>query len=198
MMSTPSREGPFSSSAAPDVDWKRVGLRRTRQREVVLSLVRVNCDHPTAEWIHRKAREIIPDISLATVYRTLRVLKEKGLVHEFSGGNSPSRYDGTRHDHEHIRCVRWGVVVDVDLPEVADLMEIISARTDFRVSVFPLTFHGLCRQCAADVAARRPGTRKSRASESADGAPPAVPGTGPTPGEDEPEDADRQWFERFW
>lgn len=198
MMSTHSRESRFSPLPPSSVDWKRAGLRRTRQRELVLSLVRANCDHPTAEWIHRKAREIIPDISLATVYRTLRVLKEKGLIHEFSGGSSPSRYDGTRHDHEHIRCVRCGVVVDVDLPEVADLMEVISARTDFRVSVFPLTFHGLCRQCVAEVAGRRPRERRVRAGESAAADEPAAPERGAESGKDEPEDADRQWFERFW
>ena len=76
----PSRPAPRRRRRASDrVAWKRVGLRRTPQREVVLDLVFGCREHPTADWIWREAQRTIPDISLATVYRTLRVLKEKGL-----------------------------------------------------------------------------------------------------------------------
>jgi Fur family peroxide stress response transcriptional regulator len=131
------------------VDWSSVGLRRTPQRQVVLDLVRSCHEHPTAEWIHQQARLRIPDISLATVYRTLRLLKEKDLIHEFSGGASPSRFDGTLHEHEHVRCVRCGMVVDVDLPEVGDIRDRVAERTGFRVGRYPLLFHGLCESCGA-------------------------------------------------
>ena len=105
------------SPRVSEVDWKAAGLRKTRQRETVLLLVCSHCDHPTADWIHKEARRKIPGISLATVYRTLRLLKEKGLLLEFSGSGYPSRYDVTPYDHEHIRCVACGSVTDVDLPE---------------------------------------------------------------------------------
>jgi hypothetical protein len=82
------------------------------------------------------------------VYRTLRILKEKGLIHEFSGGASPSRFDGASHDHEHVRCVCCGAVTDVELPEVGDIRDKVAERTGFRVGNCPLVFHGLCRQCA--------------------------------------------------
>jgi Fe2+ or Zn2+ uptake regulation protein len=145
----PPRPGPIDPQAGgPPVNWRAVGLRRTSQREVVLGLVRSCLDHPTADWIHRQARRFVPDISLATVYRTLRLLKEKGLIHEFSGGASPSRFDGTLHNHEHVRCVRCGAVSDVDLPEVGDIRERVAERTGFRVGRYPLVFHGLCETCA--------------------------------------------------
>jgi len=130
------------------VDWRNVGLKRTHQREVVLTLVRSCFEHPTAEWIHQQARRTISEISLATVYRTLRILKEKGLIHEFSGGASPSRYDGTLHDHEHVRCIRCGAVQDVDLPEVGDIRDRVAERTKFQVGSYPLVFHGLCEKCS--------------------------------------------------
>ena len=133
-------------------NWREVGLRRTPQREVVLRLVRSCFDHPTADWIHQQARRTIPDISLATVYRTLRVLKEKGLVHEFSGGASPSRFDGTVHEHEHVRCVRCGFVRDVDLPEAADIRNMVAQRSGFRIGKYPLLFHGLCAECVESSA----------------------------------------------
>ena len=135
--------------SSPRVDWRAVGLRRTPQRQVVLELVTGCHEHPTADWIHQQARLRIPAISLATVYRTLRLLKEKDLVHEFSGGASPSRFDGTLREHEHIRCVRCGVVVDVDLPEAGAIRARVADRTGFRVGRYPLLFHGLCTDCGA-------------------------------------------------
>jgi Fe2+ or Zn2+ uptake regulation protein len=182
----------------PAVDWRRAGLRKTRQREVILGIVRSNCDHPTADWVYQKAREIIPDISLATVYRTLRTLKEKGLIHEFSGGPSPSRYDGTVHDHEHIRCVRCGVVVDVNVPEVAELLDLVAQRSEFRVSIFPLVFHGLCRACSAELVGSSGARPAAKAKPGAD-RPPAGRSTRRSPaGEDDLHDMDRQWVEKFW
>ena len=139
------------------VDWRAVGLRRTPQREVVLALIRSSFDHPTAEGIHQKARSYVPDISLATVYRTLRLLKEKGLIQEFSGGASPSRFDGSVHEHEHVRCVCCGSVEDVELPEVAGIRERVAERTGFRVGRFPLLFHGICRECALEGPASQNG-----------------------------------------
>lgn len=148
-------------------DWRRAGLRRTQQREVVLGLVRSCYEHPTADWVYQEARRVIPDISLATVYRTLRLLKEKGLIYEFSGGASPSRYDGTFPDHEHVRCVCCGAVQDVDLPEIGDLRRHVAERTGFSLGRVPLLFQGLCADCAA-----RGGTRPTRSRG-------AVPGPAP-------------------
>jgi Fe2+ or Zn2+ uptake regulation protein len=147
-------DDPRSGNRPTQIDWRAVGLRRTPQREIVLGLVQSTRDHPTADWIHHEARRILPDISLATVYRTLRILKEKGLIHEFSGGASPSRYDGVRGDHEHVRCVRCGMVEDVAIPEVGDVRERVAERTGFRMSSFPLLFHGLCGRCFRELEER--------------------------------------------
>ncbi len=149
---------PFRRIPDPDrvfeVDWAGVGLRRTLQREVILGLVHTSTDHPTAEWIHQEARRVIPDISLATVYRTLRILKEKGLIYEFSGGSSPARYDGVTHDHDYVRCVCCGLVSDVDLPGISELRRRVGERTGFSLGRVPLLFQGLCASCAAKGASR--------------------------------------------
>lgn len=150
---SPSR-GILDPDRVLEVDWAAAGLRRTLQREVVLGLVRTCYDHPTADWIHQEARRVIPEISLATVYRTLRLLKEKGLIYEFSGGSSPSRYDGTVHNHEHVRCMCCGRVHDVDLPEIGDLRRHVAERTGFALGRIPLLFQGLCPDCAARGRAR--------------------------------------------
>ncbi len=179
---TPRRTDP-SPSVAPSVDWKAAGLRRTPQREVVLGLVRRNFDHPTADWIHREARRVIPDISLATVYRTLRILRERGLIYEFSGVRGPSRYDGTSHSHEHVRCICCGTVADVDVPEFADVRRHVSDRTGFRIGVSPVLFQGLCPECAA----------KNADPETA-GADPKGNGAAERP----TRELDRDWVEGTW
>ncbi len=151
---TPRRPEPTRRS----IDWKAVGLRKTPQREIVFGLLQSAVDHPTADWIHQEARQILPSISLATIYRTLRTLKEKGLVHEFSGGSVPSRYDGAGRGHEHIRCVRCGAVENVILPELGDIRDRVAERTEFRVGNYPLLFYGLCEMCgqAEEESADRP------------------------------------------
>lgn len=169
-------------SKRPGVDWNAAGLKRTPQRETVLLLVREQRDHPTAEWIFKEARRKIPGISLATVYRTLRLLKEKGLLLEFSGNGYPSRYDVTLHDHEHVRCVACGAVEDVDLPEARDLRDLVAGRTQFRVCSYPLVFHGLCSTCES----RRAEVERRRLARGAPGLPPCA-----KPPEDD-------WSEASW
>ena len=148
----PSRPAPRRRRRASDrVAWKRVGLRRTPQREVVLDLV-IGCrNHPTAEWIWREAQHTIPEISLATVYRTLRVLKERGLIWEFTGGANPSRFDGTRGGQEHLRCVSCGEVADLDLPDVKRMRGPVEERTEWTLEPWPLVFYGLCPACAERI-----------------------------------------------
>ena len=170
---------------ASAVDWTAVGLRRTPQREVVLSLVRSCDEHPTAEWIHRQARKQIADISLATIYRTLRILKEKGLIWEFSGGANPSRYDGQHDTAEHVRCVACGVVNDLDIPEVRNLRQDVSDRTGWSIGRTPLVFHGYCPACARQVAANGNGA----ASDAKNG---DAPPNGRT------NDNDRDLAEGYW
>ena len=148
VLSSRMRSGPRLGGEGPVVvDWRALGLRRTPQREIVLGLLQSSVDHPTAEWIHQEARQILPDISLATIYRTLLLLKRRGLVHEFSGGASPSRFDGTGRGHEHVQCVRCGAVADVVLPELGDARERVAERTGYRIGDLPLLFHGLCENC---------------------------------------------------
>jgi Fe2+ or Zn2+ uptake regulation protein len=173
------------SPRVSQVDWRAAGLRNTRQRETVLLLVCAHCDHPTAEWIHKEARRKIPGISLATVYRTLRLLKEKGLVLEFSGGGFSSRYDVTPYDHEHIRCVACGAVTDVDLPEGRDLRALVSERTCYRVSFYPLVFHGLCQECEEAREKMESLKKNGKAPKPADSGPPV-------------EDDERFWPEGSW
>lgn len=123
----------------------------TRQREAVLRVIRERNDHPTANEIFEAARAILPAISYATVYNSLRYLRSEGLVREINFGNSASRYDRVTERHDHAICTACGKLVDFDLTEAAALMRAAARKSHFKAQSVHLTLMGLCPDC-------RPGT----------------------------------------
>ena len=119
----------------------------TRQRDAVLQVIRSREDHPTANEIFQAARLQLPTISYATVYNSLRFLKEAGLVHEIKFGDSASRYDRETDRHDHALCSQCGKLVDFDLPQAAELMKAAARRSKFKPESVHLTLKGVCPDC---------------------------------------------------
>ena len=119
----------------------------TRQRDAVLQVIRSSEDHPTANEIFQAAREHLPTISYATVYNSLRFLKEAGLVHEIKFGDGASRYDRETERHDHAICTDCGKLVDFDLPEAAELIKAAARKSKFRAASVQLTLRGVCPEC---------------------------------------------------
>jgi Fur family transcriptional regulator, peroxide stress response regulator len=119
----------------------------TRQREAVLQVVRDRDDHPTASEIFQSARLRLPTISYATVYNSLRFLKEAGLVYEINFGDSASRYDRETDRHDHAICNDCGKLVDFDLPQAVELMRAAARKSKFKPASVHLTLRGLCPDC---------------------------------------------------
>src|SRR5205085_7588847 len=133
----------------------------TRQREAVLQVIRGSENHLTASEIYEAARRRLPSISYATVYNSLKYLKDTGLVNEISFGNGASRYDRETERHDHALCTQCGKLLDFDLAETAQLMQLAARRSRFRPESIHLTLLGVCPDCAAPPkAARRTGRRK--------------------------------------
>jgi Fur family peroxide stress response transcriptional regulator len=126
---------------------KKTGEKLTRQREAVLQVIREREDHPTANDIFEAARRRLPGISYATVYNSLRFLKEAGLVHEIKFGDSASRYDRETDRHDHALCRQCGKLVDFDLPQAAALMKAAARRSKFKPESVHLTLKGVCPDC---------------------------------------------------
>lgn len=122
-------------------------MRNTRQRQVVLDIVRNTDTHPTADWVYEQARKVIPNISLGTVYRLLGRLREEGLVAQLETGSRKSRFDGQPGPHQHIVCERCGRIADV--PDVVDqaARERVQRLTGYRVSAHRVEWFGLCPEC---------------------------------------------------
>jgi len=126
----------------------RVGEQKlTPQRDAVFQVILAREDHPTANEIFEAARRRLPTISYATVYNSLRYLKEAGLVHEIKFGDSASRYDRETDRHDHAICNSCGKLVDFDLPQTAELMQAAARKSRFKPESVHLTLRGLCVDC---------------------------------------------------
>jgi len=119
----------------------------TPQRQAVLQVVGESAEHLTAGEIFEAARRVLPSISYATVYNSLKYLKEAGLINEVSFGNGASRYDRETARHDHALCSRCGRLVDFDLEETTQLMRAAARRSRFKPESISLTLVGLCPDC---------------------------------------------------
>lgn len=122
-------------------------IRKTKQRELILSVLRSTKSHPTADWIYQEVRKQMPNISLGTVYRNLKTLTEMGEILELSYGSTYSRFDGNAKMHYHFVCEHCGKVYDLDLPVNEAIDTQIEKQYGVSVSQHRLEFYGACREC---------------------------------------------------
>jgi Fur family transcriptional regulator, peroxide stress response regulator len=122
----------------------------TRQRQIVLDVIRTSDEHLTANEVFDASRKAMPTISQATVYNSLRYLKEAGLISEITFGNGASRFDRETCRHDHAICKVCGKLTDFDLPETIDLMRSAARRSRFQAESIHLTLVGYCPDCRKD------------------------------------------------
>jgi Fur family peroxide stress response transcriptional regulator len=123
------------------------GRALTPQRQAVLRVVSESGEHLTAGEIFEAARKSLPSISFATVYNSLKYLKESGLIREIHFGKASSRYDGETSRHDHAVCSACGKLTDFDLAETSQLMRAAARRSRFKPESIHLTLVGLCPDC---------------------------------------------------
>ena len=128
-------------------DQGSAGRALTPQRQAVLRVVGESEEHLTAGEIFEAARQVLPSISFATVYNSLKYLKDAGLVREISFGNGASRYDRETARHDHAICSRCGKLVDFDLAETPRLIRAAARRSRFKPESIHLTLVGVCPDC---------------------------------------------------
>ena len=110
------------------------GLRMTDQRRVVARVIGDAEDHPDVEELYARAAAIDPRISLATVYRTVKLFEEAGILEKHEFGDGRARYeDAERDHHDHLIDVNTGQVIEFVDPEIEALQERIAARLGYRL-----------------------------------------------------------------
>jgi len=127
-------------------------IRITHQREIILDELKTLKTHPTADELCELVRLRLPRVSLATVYRNLEWLCQRGIVQKIEVGGRQKRFDGTVELHYHIRCISCGRVDDVDMIPVDMLEQDLSKKSGYTIKGHRLEFWGTCPACTKSVA----------------------------------------------
>lgn len=127
---------------------KREGHRLTPQRMAVLQILSERGGHPSAEQMYERVRMDFPMTSLATVYKTVTLLKEMGQVLELGFSDDSNHYDGNRpYPHPHLICVRCRMIVDAGVSGLGGLAQKVASETGYDVIHHRLDFFGICPCC---------------------------------------------------
>lgn len=125
----------------------QMGGHLTRQRGAVYSYLCESWQHPTAEEVYLGVKRELPRISLATVYKNLEALVNCGLATKVTAGDGAARYDLRTDHHYHSRCLRCGVMVDLEPEAEGILPDMVKVPPGFEVSIYRVEVLGYCQEC---------------------------------------------------
>lgn len=122
---------------------KEAGLRLTEPRRIILRILAETDDHPDATEIHHRAAKMDARISLATVYRTLKMLEETGTVDRHAFGGGPARFEqADRAHHDHLIDVETGDVIEFTSPRIEELQREIARELGYDIVDHRLELYG--------------------------------------------------------
>ena len=120
------------------------GLRMTDQRRVIAQVIEASGDHPDVEELHARATAVDPRISIATVYRTVKLFEEAGLLDKLEFGDGRARYENAERDHhDHLIDMNSGEVIEFVDPEIEALQDKIAMRLGYRLKGHRLELYGV-------------------------------------------------------
>ena len=129
---------------------KQRGGRLTPQRMAVLKILSESKGHPSVEQIYDQIKVDFPTTSLATVYKTVNLLKEMDEVLELGFADDSNRYDGNRpYPHPHLICTQCGEICDLEVPALSKIVQQVSQEAGCQIVSHRLDFYGICSTCQA-------------------------------------------------
>ncbi len=128
---------------------KRVGLKRTAQRDTVFRIFLASHEHLSTDQLYRRARRKDPKIGFTTVYRTLKLLTECGLAGEVAFADGVSRYEHRyqRRNHDHMVCTRCGSSVEFFSPEIERVQAAMGRKYRYQPARHTFQIYGVCQHC---------------------------------------------------
>ena len=116
----------------------------TEQRRVIARVLEASDDHPDVEELYARASRVDPKISIATVYRTVKLFDEAGILERLEFGDGRARYeDAEREHHDHLINLQTGEVIEFVDPEIEELQEKIAAKLGFDLRGHKLELYGV-------------------------------------------------------
>lgn len=129
----------------------RAGLRMTDQRRVIAEILEESDDHPDVEDLHARAAARDPRISIATIYRTVKLFEETGILEKHEFGDGRARYeDAERDHHDHLIDMQSGEVIEFVDTEIEALQEKIAARLGYELKGHRLELYGTPRKARGE------------------------------------------------
>jgi Fur family transcriptional regulator, ferric uptake regulator len=121
------------------------GLKMTSPRRIIARVLSTAANHPDAEDVHKRASKLDARISLATVYRTLRLFEEQGILARRDFGDGRARYEteGSRHHHDHLIDLHTGQVIEFESDEIEALQAKLARRLGYRLVNHRLELYGV-------------------------------------------------------
>ncbi|MFQ3302207.1 MAG: Fur family ferric uptake transcriptional regulator [Planktomarina sp.] len=120
------------------------GLRMTEQRRVVAQVLETSDDHPDVEELYFRASKLDPRISIATVYRAVKLFEESGILEKLEFGDGRARYeDADRDHHDHLIDMQTGEVIEFIDPDIEALQEKIAVRLGYKLKDHRLELYGV-------------------------------------------------------
>lgn len=127
--------------------FRKKGYKATPQRIAIVKYALQNPTHPTAQSIYQKVREEYPTVSLATVYKTLKVLKELDLIQELPFSQGRTRFDPNITPHINMVCLKCGKIVDLTSNEIRSVIKQVAESAKFKLTGQRLDIYGFCEKC---------------------------------------------------
>ena len=121
----------------------------TIQRSLVLDAVNRLKSHATADEVYAEVAATHPNISKATVYRSLNLLSEMGMIRKLEIPGGADRFDHICKEHCHVKCEKCGRVFDIDIPYIDGLDNRVENRNGFELTGYDILFRGICPGCRA-------------------------------------------------
>jgi len=138
----------YSKSDASAIEALRSkGYKATPQRIAICRVALNSRAHPSAQQVYDEVKKIHPTVSLATVYKTLEVLRDIGLVQEINLPEGQARFDSYMNPHINMICLKCGTIADLDDVTVKEIVTRIAAATRFKPTGQRVDVYGICQKC---------------------------------------------------
>jgi Fur family peroxide stress response transcriptional regulator len=123
------------------------GYKATPQRIAAGRFILMSKDHPTAQAIYIEVKKSYPTVSLSTVYKTIKILKEVGLIQELNFSKDQARFDSYMEPHINLVCMKCGAIIDAKNSGIQDIMTLVSAEENFVAKGHRFEIYGICQSC---------------------------------------------------
>jgi Fur family peroxide stress response transcriptional regulator len=126
---------------------RKKGYKATAQRIAICRFVLNSREHPNAQKIYVEVKKIHPTVSLATVYKTLQILTEQGLIQELNLSESKARFDSYVSPHINLVCLQCGNIQDFDDNVAREMVERVTGKAEFTRTGQRIDIYGICKTC---------------------------------------------------